>query len=60
MGDPSPHEVRLNLPGASAPVKLPGGGSLGSEPWSFWKRGTSSSVHRTVGETLKDGQQDGY
>lgn len=32
MGDPSASEVRVNLPGASAPVKLPGGWSLGPEP----------------------------
>jgi CubicO group peptidase (beta-lactamase class C family) len=31
MGDPSPSEIRVNLPGASAPVTLPAGWSLGSE-----------------------------
>jgi CubicO group peptidase (beta-lactamase class C family) len=32
VGDPSSNEIRVNLPGASAPVKLPGGWSLGTEP----------------------------
>lgn len=31
MGDPSSNEVRVNLPGASAPVTLPTGWSLGTE-----------------------------
>ena len=32
MNDQSPNEIRVILPGASAPVKLPAGWSLGSEP----------------------------
>jgi CubicO group peptidase (beta-lactamase class C family) len=32
MEEPSPKEVRVNLPGASAPVTLPAGWSLGTEP----------------------------
>lgn len=32
MVAPSSNEIRVNLPGAAAHVKLPGGWSLGSEP----------------------------
>ena len=32
MGDPTPSEIRVSLPGASAPVTLPGGWSLEAEP----------------------------
>jgi len=32
MGDPSPSEVRVNLPGASAPVTLPAGWSFETQP----------------------------
>lgn len=32
MGDASPNEIRVILPGASAAVMLPGGWSLGTEP----------------------------
>lgn len=32
MENPSSNQIHVNLPGASAPVILPGGWSLGSEP----------------------------
>jgi CubicO group peptidase (beta-lactamase class C family) len=32
MGDPSPSDIRVNLPGASAPTTLPGGWSVAAEP----------------------------